>query len=360
MRSGSSSGREYSEGWLSVSDARTPGGRKVSSVSAGASRRLRDLGKSESRLLSDVRAHVEISRTALESKRDTTHIHPSEMAKTDWCPRETFFRISEEPKSDEEAGASFNMENVFEEGHEIHRKWQSWFWEMGVLFGWWECLGCEHYWEALSPQVCPRCFEDKDIIRYREVPIYSQRYRIMGHADGAIHDAKGKVLIEIKSIGVGTLRFDAPHLHQQYQDGKLTLLDVWKKIRRPFNSHLRQGNLYLKLMPEYEAIVFIYEYKPNQGVREFVVGRNSAITDPLLASCTEIINALRSGFPPDRPDWATDADALKCRSCPYRSTCWGIKETHADPPAQTRVIRIRKSQGGAKGARRRLGAATQA
>ena len=36
------------------------------------------------------------------------------------------------------------MENVFAEGHAIHAKYQTWLWEMGVLFGDWLCLDCGH------------------------------------------------------------------------------------------------------------------------------------------------------------------------------------------------------------------------
>jgi CRISPR/Cas system-associated exonuclease Cas4 (RecB family) len=281
------------------------------------------------------------------------------MAKQDWCPRETFFRMIGEPKTDPEDNPSFNLESIFEEGHEIHRKWQRWFWEMGVLFGWWKCIGCDHKWEGLSPDRCPHCGEDKDLIEYREVPIYDEDLMVIGHSDGAIHDNKGKVLIEVKSIGVGTLRFDAPLLHKQYTEKTITLQEVWKKIRKPFNSHLRQGLIYLHLKPEYEAIVFIYEFKPNQQAQEFVVRRNDAIIAPLLASCKEIKSALRSGFPPRRPDWAASADGPKCKSCPYRSTCWGLEIKDADPPQAGPRIRIRRPTSGAPGSGRRLGVAKQ-
>lgn len=304
------------------------------------------------------------SRINGDIHRDTDHIHPSEMAKADWCPRETYFRMSHEPITDPDANPSFQMESIFEEGHEIHRKWQGWFWQMGVLYGWWECLGCEHYWEDLSPQHCPSCGEDKDIIRYREVPISVPSHMLLGHSDGAVHDGLGgNVLIEVKSIGVGTLRFEAPTLHQLYLEGT-DLKDIWKKIKRPFASHLIQGLIYLWAKPEYDEIVFIYEYKANQSVKEFRVRRNDAIIARHLASCQGIVKALRSGFPPYRPDWATEPDSPKCKSCVYRTMCWGLEQDDADQAGesveQRRLVAVRKSSGGRKGAIKRAGAARQA
>jgi len=324
-------------------------------------RRLRDLGKSEARLLAGVRAHVMKSRVNGDWWRDTAHIHPSEMAKADWCPRETYFRMTNEAITDPVTNPSFQMESIFEEGHEIHRKWQTWFWEMGVLYGWWMCVACGHEWEACSPQICPRCFAIKDAVSYLEVPIEVPEYQILGHSDGAIHDAKGKVLIEVKSVGVGTLRFEAPDLHQKVVEG-MDLKEVWKRIRRPFAAHLIQGQLYLWAMPEYDEIVFIYEFKPNQSVREFRVRRQPQIIADRLASCKDIVHGLRSGFPPYRPDWATSAEGPKCKSCVYRTTCWGLEQDNGDQEAieSRTVVRVRKSAGGIKGAKRRAGATAQA
>jgi CRISPR/Cas system-associated exonuclease Cas4 (RecB family) len=295
-----------------------------------------------------------------DAYQDTGYVHASEMAKADWCPRETWFRIMGEKVSDPQANPSFQMESIFEEGHEIHRKWQGWLWEMGVLYGWWYCHGCEHYWEALSPSTCPECGEYKDIIEFKEVPVTVEEYRFLGHADGAVHDGKGKILIEVKSIGVGTLRFEAPTLHAQYLAG-MDIKDIWKKIRRPFASHLIQGNLYLWAMPEYEAIVFIYEYKPNQSVKEFVIRRNESLIAWRLSACKDIVRGLRSGFPPYRPNWATEPDGPKCKSCVYRSACWGLERAtdagEEEQHQEKRRVLVRQSTGGVKGAKRRAASA---
>lgn len=308
-----------------------------------------------------------ISRVNGDPHRDKAHIHASDLAKADFCPREIFFRVSNEPITDPQANPSFNMETIFEEGHEIHRKWQTWLWEMGVLYGMWHCHGCEHEWWAVAPNECPSCHEYKDIISYREIPIEVKQYRLIGHADGASHDGKGKVLIEVKSVGVGTLRFEAPSLYEAYTAGA-SLDSIWKKIKRPFASHLIQGLIYLwALGDEYDEIVFIYEFKPNQQVKEFRVRKSNDLIARLLDDCKSIVQGLRSGFPPYRPDWATASTGPKCRSCVYRSTCWGLEQEDAgeegehteDGGGRTKVV-VRKSAGARKSAIKRARTPTKA
>ena len=98
-------------------------------------------------------------------------IHPSEMAKTDWCPRSTYLRIKLA-----RAGVlvprdahRFQLENIFEEGHEYHRKWQHRFRRMGRLYGYWYCEACTHRWITVSPEYCPECGAPAGALTYHEV-----------------------------------------------------------------------------------------------------------------------------------------------------------------------------------------------
>ena len=200
------------------------------------------------------------------------------------------------------ANPSFTMNNVFAEGHTIHDKYQTWLWEMGVLYGRWLCLSCRaivggHCAQVLCPvSVAPaastgRCRCNRELIG--------------GHADGAVHDLDGWTgLIEIKSIGIGTLRFEAPRLYNRYLDGE-TLENMWWKINRPFPTHIKQGQLYLWMAwPRYEEICFIYESKFHQQTKEFVVSYNPSLIAPLLETAREVAQAVTAGVAPDRPEWA--------------------------------------------------------
>jgi len=256
-------------------------------------------------------------------------IHPSEMAKSDWCPRSTYLRIANSragiiPKTE---AAHFQLENIFEEGHEYHRKWQSRFRRMNRLRGRWFCEACSHRWQAISPFDCPECGAPTDAISYHEVGLRDKDYLISGSADGeviSLNTDADDVLIEVKSIGEGTIRQELPavlmkHTHEIVDPTwgkKMKVLDhrgVWKDITTPFGPHLRQGLIYLKLRndPAIKRICFIYEYKPTSAVKAFYVTRDDAEVQELWDLCGDIVYALDQGGEPPR---CIDRSG-PCKSC---------------------------------------------
>jgi CRISPR/Cas system-associated exonuclease Cas4 (RecB family)/rubrerythrin len=308
-----------------------------------ALRRLKATYKGDDRVLPHLERHVMRAMGQAESTRRHDVMHPSEMSHKDWCGRHDYYRIIGTPSEKEAmANPSFTMSNIFAEGHQIHGKYQDWFWEMDVLHGYWLCLSCQEYWEDTAPRQCRSCGSPR--LMYREVPL--NRELVGGHADGAVHDLnKWDGLIEIKSIGIGTIRHEAPRMYQRYLDGE-TLENVWWKIQRPFTTHIKQGQLYLWMAwPRYEEICFIYESKFHQQVKEFVVSYNPTLIAPVLEIAREVTRAVAQGSPPARPEWAEDSDSKICKSCPYRGTCWQLgapvhDSTQAhDPTPNVRVLK---------------------
>lgn len=249
--------------------------------------------------------------------RDTDHLHPSELSKKDWCPRAAWYGITGMPKAAE--SFSFQRLNIFEEGHSIHHKWQTWLWEAGILVGRWECKQCEHSWYGKSPDRCTECMNPN--IVYREVPLRDDEHRIIGHADGEIEDDRGRALIEIKSVGLGTVRWERPKLYEDYANGTLNIDGVWKNLKTPFASHVRQGNLYMHCR-KVDTIVFIYEWKPSQQVKEFEVKFNPEVVEPMLKGCKTVMEHLESNTIPDRPWWATEPSSSGCKLCPFKKECF--------------------------------------
>jgi rubrerythrin len=290
-----------------------------------ALKRLKDTYRGNGVLLPRVERHV--MKTPQMDIRPDDHsleyMHPSDMAKSHWCGRHDFYRIVNTAKDkDRISNPSFRMENVLAEGHTIHEKYQRWLHEMGVLWGNWRCLECGHSWGALSPECCQFCRSPR--IVYKELELRRTQMKVEGHADAAVHAEWFRGLVEIKSIGINTLRFEAPRLYNLYQDGQ-SAEDIWFSISKPFGTHLRQGQLYLWMTwPTYEQIIFIYESKFHQQVKEFVVSYNKALIAPILETAREVTYALRKGQPPPRPVWAEDPDGKVCGSCEYRRTCWNI------------------------------------
>jgi hypothetical protein len=305
----------------------------MTEVSKSSLKDLKATLKPTGLLLPHVNRHLLKMNAEGDLTRDHSHLHPSDMAKSEWCSRRAFYRVEGYPKSDK-VNASYRLENIFAEGHAIHHKWQKWLWEIGCLWGKWKCLDCGDTFYATSPECCDSC---GGLISYAEVPLRSDpEYMIQGHSDGAVVLDGNKYLIEIKSIGVGTLRFEAPELNKKLTSGEMTLSQVWTSINRPFPSHLRQGLIYLELARHHEflesvdEIIFIYEWKPSQDVKEFTIKRNSDLISRLLTDAKDVKSCIDSGSVPDRPDWATNSSARHCKKCDYLEECWN--ESHVGEP----------------------------
>lgn len=221
------------------------------------------------------------------SDRDTLHLHPSEICKKDWCPRSSWYRIMGYPEPPEKL--TFQKLLVFAEGHNIHDKWQTWLTEAGVL-----------------DQV--------------EVPIYNKEHRIMGHADGVIKDKHGTAVLEIKSVGVGTVRFEDYGLFAPYSKKEITLEQLWSSIKHPFDSHVRQLQLYMFCLGIDKGLI-LYEWKPTQEVKEFSVDYQPELIAPILASCMAVQSALDEEISPSRPAWLSPTHRV-CKSCPFKEECW--------------------------------------
>jgi hypothetical protein len=268
----------------------------------------------------------EVKKVVLDRQRKphshrTGIIYPSEMAKSDWCPRATYWRMS--GRSEPLSKASFSLENVFAEGNAIHDKWQSWLSDTGLLWGDWKCTRCS---EQVKNSLKPDDFYSGECVgtswialatddmryphtwKYREVSLTSTSHNISGHSDGAL--VGHNVLIELKSVGIGTLRFEAPRLLEENTHtvpGKkiVDIEGIWKNIHRPFTSHIKQGNIYLFMAKEmgmpFDRITFVYEFKANQQAKEFTVSMSDDIMEPLLETASVIENGLITGIPPICP-----------------------------------------------------------
>lgn len=287
--------------------------------------------KNENDLLADCERLLLAEALEPDDRRQDV-IHPSEMAKSDWCPRSTYLRIKLARAGVLKPGEAhhFQLENIFEEGHEYHRKWQTRFRRMGRLQGLWKCEACRCRWFDVSPMRCDNedCRAPANCLTYLEVPLSDPETLIYGSADGeVISDDTG--LIEVKSIGEGTIRMEMPRLLQKHTHdvvgewNKTTkVLDtrgVWKEITSPFGPHLRQGFIYLKLrglmserfdLVPVERITFIYEFKPTSAVKAFDIRRDDDAIEHLWESAKDIVYALEGGREPS----CTNRDE-SCKQC---------------------------------------------
>jgi len=285
-----------------------------------------------------------VAEEAAESERRSDIMHPSEMCKPDWCPRRDFYRISLGDRKD--IDPRFTSELIFAEGHTIHDKYQAWLRAMGLLYGRWQCRACHHLFFGQSPGACESCGSDS--LRYREVPLENVEYMIAGHADGAVHygnewlEVDEQFLIEVKSVGVGTVRVENPALYSKYIEGEFDLTRLWREIKRPFPAHIRQATLYCWL-GGYQKMLFIYESKWNQQTKEFVVTPDFKHIRWILDSAKDVAQGVRQGIEPYRPGWAKDSHKT-CKSCAYKTECWGATDDPKDQPVAITVAKAGSRQ----------------
>lgn len=253
--------------------------------------------KRDGRLLGSVDRHL---RARPPEYRPWKHLHPSAISKGYWCPRAAWYVVTSDTAPPPEKVGRVSQ-SIFDEGHLIHDKWQRFFWEMGNLYGVWQCQFCHHRWWAQSPATCVECFSS--LIKYAEVPLSNPEWLISGHADGWIKGIGDDCVIEIKSVGTGTVRIEAPNMWSDYGED---LAAVWKDLKRPFSSHLRQAQLYLRVLNATRSdapkeVVFIYECKLNQQAKEFPVAYQESTTDPIIEQVLVVKGAVERGEPPACP-----------------------------------------------------------
>jgi hypothetical protein len=262
-----------------------------------------------SRLLGNIERHLLLRPVG---DRDYTVLHPSDMIKKDWCKRGSYFllkgheRIAEKP--------NLKLQSIFDEGHAIHAKWQNWFQEMGVLHGKFRCVSCLEITWGTSPEECGKC--GWKTLEYAEVTLVDKELRIAGHTDGWIKGIGDDCLIEIKSIGPGTIRSEAPGL---MMDADGDFMKAWGNVRKPFAPHVMQGQLYLELMKrmgnDVNEIVFLYELKADQSYKEFSVTADYELVRHVFEGAKEVVDAVNANVVPD----CSNQPGGVCKQCaPYK------------------------------------------
>lgn len=213
---------------------------------------------------------------------------------------------------------------------------------------------------------------DCGILILDEVPVFNDHYLIQGHTDGIIKlndDELG--VLEIKSINLRNfteLKSTKPehvaqgltylycleqhrqHLKKSFKTSYEFAIS-WKKERLPvysaMYSHLRDGSMYTKmdklnfqlsLHRELDVIlyhleipitkvVFLYECKDNQELKEFIVDSNDEdakkTIQQVLNECEILNKCIDEGKVPNRYEGAKRNSGI-CRWCSYQDECFVV------------------------------------
>jgi hypothetical protein len=268
-------------------------------IPSGTLKKLVDIGKKETRVLGSVERWL--LAQPRDASRATDVIHPSAMIKSDWCHRAEYFHLQGATPAPPKYRASMKQYLTFDEGHRIHDRWQTWFWNMGHLYGKWSCFDCQHTFYAVSPTECESCNASVKKLKYREVSVYSSQYGMSGHADGWLKGFGNDLLLEIKSVGEGTVAWEDRVMWQEHGEN---FKSVWKALKSPFHIHLLQAQVYMKLLELMDPnnfpteAVFIYESKVDQQIKEFVVPKSDFGIAPLFEAAAMIMESIKNQTPP--------------------------------------------------------------
>lgn len=265
----------------------------------------------------------------LDTSRRWDIVHPSELSHQDrFCPRAVYMRITEGPLVSEKF--DFVRENIFAEGNSIHDKWHARLRKYTSLWGNWKCRVCgDIKRDSLEPDegvCCTSPGEHGHLWKYIEVSLDAEDLCLMcGHADGAFETS----LVEIKSVGEGTVRIEAPSLYNRHiTDGQVNLKGLWNDIHAPFKTHLNQGDIYLWICQQlglpFNQMAYVYESKWNQQVKEFVVEYNEARSVLLVDQARAVMYAVEHR---SEPDCKFPGKCTECKPFDARRLAAGRKRT---------------------------------
>ena len=200
-----------------------------------------------------------------------------------------------------------------------------------------------------------------------ELPIHNLEYQIQGHTDGLLDLGKEKAILEIKSIndkGFKDLKIVKPehkrqglvylycvenrrkYLHNFYQD-----FDFFEECRfsrfkfyRSLYKHLKDGHKYtrkekidfqvslhntldtllMKTENPITKVVFLYENKNTQELKEFCISSKDKEAESILSQVLSEYNFLNKAIEdnciPQREGSSKSCET--CRWCNYKTECW--------------------------------------
>ena len=211
---------------------------------------------------------------------------------------------------------------------------------------------------------------DSGILLLDEVPVLSEEYNIQGHTDGILDLGDEYAILELKSINdnqysglrsgekpehtlqglvyVYCIESHRKFLREKYKNKLLFKLSRSKRAKEyeQYYQHLKGGSkhtkeekiafqveLHLRLddliypcEKPITKVVFLYENKNTQDLKEFVVDsttpENQEKIAEILEGCSFVNDCVETGTVPPRE--ATRKSDSICRFCNYKDECWVI------------------------------------
>lgn len=205
--------------------------------------------------------------------------------------------------------------------------------------------------------------EKAGVCLMREVPVLYDDLTIQGHTDGLIRISKEEIgILEIKSINSNGfsnlkgpkeehklqamvylfcceerrkfLRSKYPTL-EEFKKSKISRIQYYKRHYQHFtdgSKYTRAEKIQMQVKLGLQAdellwgtprpitkVVFLYESKDNQDLKEYTVTRDNEILDYIINRYTELNEAIANKQIPERE--GTSKSCTTCRWCNYRIQC---------------------------------------
>lgn len=188
------------------------------------------------------------------------------------------------------------------------------------------------------------------ILLLDEAPVFNVEHQIMGHTDGLLLDGDRLAILEIKSINSGGFKLlnDAKEEHKLQASLYMYCIDEMRKqvllgkeldliygYQQKLNEFIKGNEKVTKeqkikrymaifektiaLLKKYpkpiQKIIFLYECKDTQELKEFPYMRDKDVVDFVISKCDTVNNFVKEGILPEKEE------SPFCKWCNYRGVC---------------------------------------
>lgn len=197
----------------------------------------------------------------------------------------------------------------------------------------------------------------------REVPIWDENSQVIGHCDGVVKISPIQLaILEIKSINDNGFNaiVDAKEEHKKqaqiymwaietlrekiHNDKKFNEEKYLKAYKKLMEGFVQEGHKYtkeqkiehsldnmrqiIKLLREYPKkitqMIFLYENKNNQELKEYVVNWDESFLDGIMEDIKVINTCVKNKVLIERPEMAQNKSCSFCRYCNFKNSCWRV------------------------------------
>jgi hypothetical protein len=253
----------------------------------------------------------------LNDERRYHIFHPSAWG---YCQRKVAYQYYNEKDKFlkfSEADVDPRVMRIFDNGHAIHDRWQSYLDKAGVLRGNWRCEKCSSVYgtENKIGIFNPSRAENWKCscgatgqLSYQELIVKSPpQYNFEGHTDGVIDLTQSRFATK-SPLDVFVV------------DMKSINKDQFNELAEAKQEHVIQVNIYMWIL-DLKGAVLVYECKDNQAVKEFFCPRDENMIERIKAEALLMVSALHARKIPPRPA-GFSRTKYPCKGCEFMSYCY--------------------------------------